>query len=202
VSAAPLTRQARLAVAAYSVVLLGTIIWGVVLSTSARDLQVEFDTKSRVLEDLRAEALPGIAPGASTRLNAPSLVISAPSETVAASILQKQILASLADSGGSIHSIHAEASNEVNAEGLRRLNAQLTYDSSIGSLQRLLFKLETAVPFIFIDSVAAHPAATVAPGTKLGDTLQVTLVASSYWKSVDASAADVQAAQPSTPASR
>ena len=113
-------------------------------------------------------------------------VISAPTETVAASELHKAVLASLERAGGAVHSIQAEATTDATDEGLRRLNAQITFDGSIGALQKVLFDLETTIPFVFINSLLVQPTATAAPATGPGETLRVTLVASSYWKSFDA----------------
>ena len=168
-----LPRQARLAMIAYCATLLVTIIWSVASSITAGGLQIEFDRKTEMLRALRAQLLPGVEQSASANRRAmPSAVISAPTETVAASLLQKEILAALQTSGGYVHSIQASASSEVTADALRRLNAQLTFDSSIDSLQLLLFKLETGVPFIFIDTLAAQPTSATQPGARPGDTLR------------------------------
>lgn len=78
-------------------------------------------------------------------------VISAPTETLAASELHRRILATLEGSGGAVHSIQAEATTDSIGEGLRRLNAQVAFDSSMESLQKILFRLETATPFVFVE---------------------------------------------------
>jgi general secretion pathway protein M len=101
---------------------------------------------------------------------------------VAASELHKAILASLDRAGGTVHSIQAEATTDVTDEGLRRLNAQVTFDGSISALQKVLFDLETSIPFIFVDSLLVQPTATATSDTKPAEMLRVSLVASSYWK--------------------
>ena len=68
---------------------------------------------------------------------------------------------------------------------MRRLNAQITFDGSIGALQRVLFDLETAKPYVFIDSLNVQPTSAAARGPELGETLRVTLAASSYWKNFE-----------------
>jgi general secretion pathway protein M len=177
-------RQIRLAVGAFFGLLLAVIMWGTAFWFANSDLQSQFNTKSRVLGDLRRIALPDVSgkgESAATRL----AVISAPTETVAASELHKNILMALEETGGSVHSIQAEATADAIGDGLRRLNAQTTFDSSMDSLQKILFELETALPFIFIDSIVVQPAPTSASGAKPWETLRVTLVASSYWKSLE-----------------
>jgi hypothetical protein len=157
-------------------------MWGAAFRFANSDLQSQFDTKSSILDNLKGIALPNVSgkgESAATRL----AVISAPTETVAASELQKNILTSLEETGGSVRSIQAEATADAIGDGLRRLNAQTTFDSSMDSLQKILFELETALPFIFINSIVVQPAPTSAPGAKPWETLRVTLVASSYWKS-------------------
>jgi len=114
------------------------------------------------------------------------MVISAPTDTLAASELHKKVLEFLDDAGGSVHSIQAEVTNEVVDDGLRRLTVQTTFDSSTSALQKVLFGLETAVPFIFVDSMVVQPTTTSAAGTNVGDRLRTTLVVSSYWKALAA----------------
>lgn len=181
-------RQMRFAVGAFFGVFLVVILWGMAFQLANSDLQNQFDTKNRVLGSLKGTALPDVS-GKGESVTVPRLaVISATTETVAASKLQKNILTSLEETGGSIHSIQAEATADATDDGLRRLNAQTTFDSSMESLQKILFELETAVPFIFINSVVVQPAPTSASGAKPWETLRVTLAASSYWKSPEPSA--------------
>jgi len=180
------SRQSFLAVAAFFGLLFAVVLWGAIYLVAARDLQAEFDTKVQTLAVLKRQMQPNRSGAGNTpRSSETAPVISAPTETVAASQLHKTILASLAKAGGSVHSIQAEATTDVTEDGLRRLNAQITFDGSIGALQKVLFDLETAIPFIFVDSLLVQPTATPAPGTKIGDALRVTLVTSSYWKNLE-----------------
>jgi hypothetical protein len=174
----------RFAVGAFVGLLLVVIAWGVAFRFANGDLQRQFDTKSRILDNLKRIALPNVS-GKGESVTTRLAVISAPTETVAASELHKNILTSLEEAGGSVRSIQAEATTDAIGDGLRRLNAQTTFDSSMESLQEILFKLETALPFIFINSIVVQPASTSAPGAKPWETLHVTVVASSYWKSLE-----------------
>ena len=180
------SRQALVAVAAFVGLLLAVIVWTLVYLSTARELQIEFETKSQALALLKRQTLPKLSAGGNAvQPAARDAVISAPTETVAASELHKAILATLEQAGGTVHSIQAEATNDLTDDGLRRLNAQMTFDGSMVSLQKVLFALETAIPFIFIDALSVQLAATPTPGSKLGQMLRVTLVASSYWKSIE-----------------
>jgi len=181
-----LARRARVAVAAYLTVLVAVIVWGTLFAVSLGELRSEFNAKSGLLTELRARGLSGTGRDGAARPRTTLPAIAAPSETVAAGTLQKEVLSSLADAGGSVHSIQAEATSEVTPDGLRRLNVQLICDGSTGSLQRLLFALETFVPFIFVDSLVIQPVSSTAPGSsRPEEALRVTLEASSYWKSID-----------------
>jgi general secretion pathway protein M len=176
--------QASVALAAFVLLALATVAWGVAFASLSAGLRDEIEARGQLLAMLDRQA----AARASARSEAPSsrlkdiAAISAPTETVAASALQKQILERLEATGGSVQSVQAERVKDAAADGLRRLVAQLTFDSSIAGLQRLLFELETGAPFVFVDSMTVQPAATSVPGTKPGDRLRVTLSVSSYWK--------------------
>ena len=184
-----LSRQAFVAVAGFSALLLAVILWSVGYLVVTRSLQNEFEVKAKTLDTLKHETLPKLGGNVSTVPSAErEQVIPAPTETVAASEFHKIALASLERAGSVVHSIQAEATTDVVGDGLRRLNAQITFDGSIEALQRVLFDLETGKPFIFIDSITVQPASTGAPGGRFGDALRVTLVASSYWKSFGAAA--------------
>jgi general secretion pathway protein M len=185
---ASFSRQAVFSIAAFVALVLGAVIWSVVYLIEMRDLQAEYDIKSQSLDTLKRQTMPKLPGGGNvTQLPAHAAVIAAPTETIAASELQKAVLALLERAGGVVHTIQAEATGDVTADGLRRLNTQITFDGSMDALQKVLFDLETAIPFIFVDSVLVQPTATAAPGAKIGETLRVTLVASSYWKGLDSS---------------
>jgi general secretion pathway protein M len=174
-------RHARLAVAAYVASLLVVVACGLMLSLGNQELQGEYATKARILDGLRHT---GAAGSAKTGMSAAQFAtFLAPTETIAASELHKQIVDRLKNAGGSVQSAKAEPTREATIDGLQRLVANLTFDSSVTALQHLLFDLETGVPFMFVDSLAVQPAGTSAASTREDDRLRVTLVASSYWKS-------------------
>src|SRR5690606_27799322 len=145
-------RHAFMAVAAYVLALLATVGWGAVFSTRNDDLRGEMERKGRLLAELKrriAAQGPG-SPGAG-RTPAAGATISASTETIAASELQKRILVLLESAGGAVQSVQAEPVKDAAAEGLRKLVAQLVFDSTIAELQRLLFDLETGAPLMFVD---------------------------------------------------
>ena len=145
-----LNRQSIIAVAAFFTILLATCAWGLSFMIANRELQGEFETKTRVLEELNKRA---VAPGVIDRTTAEDLrdaAISAPTETLAASELHRRILATLEGNGG-VHSIQTEATTETIGDGLKRVNAQVAFDSSMESLQKVLFHFETVIPFVFVE---------------------------------------------------
>jgi hypothetical protein len=183
-------RQRRWAVAAFFGLVLAIVLWSATFLHFNRDLQAEFDAKSNEFDALKIQS-----PGAAADGNQPAArytAISAPTETVAASELHKNILLALEQAGGTVREIQAEATTDVVGDGLRRLNAQAMFDSSIDSLQKILFKLETAVPFIFIDSINVQLAQTARPGDRSEQMLRVTLVSSSYWNNNSKASAEHQ----------
>jgi general secretion pathway protein M len=176
--------HAGAAAAAFVLLALATVAWGAAFSAINAGVRDEIEAKGQIhaMLERQVAARAKIGPGARSSRLQDVAAISAPTETVAASGLQKQILERLEATGGSVQSVQAEPVKDAAADGLRRLVAQLTFDSSIAGLQRLLFELETGVPFVFVDSITAQPATTSVPGTRPGDRLRVTLSVSSYWK--------------------
>jgi general secretion pathway protein M len=182
VRATPAPAHALLAAAAYVVVLLATVAWGMSTSTSNEDLRGELERKSRFLAELSrrtAAQAPGSANAGSTRSS--GAAIAAPTETIAASELQKRILERVESAGGVVHSVQAEPVKDAAVDGLRKLAAQLSFDSSTTGLQRLLFDLETGAPFMFVDALTVQPTAASAPGARMGDKLRVNLSVTGYW---------------------
>ncbi len=170
-------RQSLIAVIVFFGLLVGTVLWGAIFLLVNQGLREKFDAKTQIFEQLRRR--PTLALGGNVaRLNDQAATIAAVSETLAASELQKAVLASLDTAGGSVRSIQADSSKNVAEDGLRILSAQLTFDSSLGALQEFLFAIETAMPYIFVDSMIIQPSNPSAGA----DRLRVTLAASSYWK--------------------
>jgi general secretion pathway protein M len=183
VSATP--RHALIAVAVYAGSLVVVVALGLMLSLANRELQNEYATKAQLLDGLRRTSAANAAKAGASAVQMVTLV--APTETTAASELQKQIVERLNAAGGSVQSVQAEPAREAaGTDGLRRLVAKLAFESSVTALQRLLFELETGTPFMFVDSLAVQPVAASAPGMRADDRLRVTLAVSSYWKSNDA----------------
>ena len=177
------SRQALMASAIFAGCALFAILWGCVFFVWNWQLESEFDAKTERLNSLRRAGLSD--PSGDKRLNAKSAAVPAPTETIAASTLQQYILSRVEASGGSAQSIQSEPTRDVNTAGLQRINAQLSFEGSINSLQQVLFDLEAGEPFVFVDTIAVQPA--TAPGARVGDRLRVTLMMSSYWLKKDPS---------------
>jgi general secretion pathway protein M len=177
------SRHALIAVSGFFGLLFSLILIGAVSASRNNELQAEFENKSRILGSLG-----GQVPSNSRKLGRQPTglnSISAPTETVAASQLHQMILTSLQEVGGVVHSIQAEPTTDTIGDGLRRLNAQISFDSSIPALQKLLFHLETTTPFVFIDSIVVQSSPTGGSTSTTREVLlRVTLVTSSYWKDV------------------
>jgi general secretion pathway protein M len=173
------TRRALLAAASYGAAFAFAVALGVWFYAENNRLGAEFEVKSQLLERLRGPAISGRTETSQLLANTPTFMI-ASTETVAASDLQKQLLEFAATREATVHSIQARVDTEVNGEGLRRISVELVFDSKIEALQSLLFDIETAVPFIFVNTLAVQSSAV--PAAKAEETLRVTLTTSSYSK--------------------
>jgi hypothetical protein len=171
-----------LAISAYAAVLLATVACVFFNDGAYRQLQASYNVKSETLEALKKRAATDLQTNGTTLMDLDTAVVAAPSETVAASALQRYLLERLQTAGGFVHSVQAEAKRETIPPGLQRLTAQLAFDASIVALQRYLFDLETGLPLVFVDALLAQPATQVRPGDRAGDRLRVTLTVTSYWK--------------------
>ncbi|MGA7328568.1 MAG: type II secretion system protein GspM [Rhodomicrobium sp.] len=176
-------RQPQLALGLYVAILFFAILSRLFFSTENGKLQAEFDTKFQKLQQLREHTVGAINGASKTAANEIVAEISAPTETIAASDLQKRLLEVAAGSTVTVHSIQAQVSAESSPQQLRRITAELTFDGRIESLQQFLFEVETNVPFIFVDTVSVQPLPTYARKESEDIMLRVTLTASSYWKS-------------------
>lgn len=176
------SRHARFAVAAYAASLATVAMLGASLAFGNLELQGEHAAKVQLLDGLRRTGVDG-----GTKAPTPaaqSAALQAATETLAASELQKQIVDRLRTAGAFAQSVQAEPMREAAAvDGLQRLTAKLTFDGSIATLQRLLFDLETGLPFMFVDTLAVQPTSVSTAGAGAEDRLRVTLVMSAYWTS-------------------
>jgi len=183
-----LLRQSVFAVSGFLGLLLFALSWGVLFWLANSNLQSQFEAKTQALDDLKRQTGALRANDNSVPVATRLTVIAAPTETIAASDLQKKLLALIEQAGGTAHSIQAEVTNDTVGGGLRRITAVIVFDGSIEALQKILFTLETAKPFIFTDAMTVQPAPTSTTSIKAGDMVRVTLGTSSYWKSFEASA--------------
>jgi general secretion pathway protein M len=168
------SRQRRTSAALYAAIALLVLVWAIMFSSSNGSLQAEIEAKSQLLEGIQRR-------GGSEKRGAGAAqfaVISAPTETVAASTRLEQ-------AGGTVQRVQAETGRDAKSDGMRRVTAAIVFDASSDALQHLLFDLETGTPFVFVDTLSAQPASP--SGTaKTGispEVLRSSLVVSSYWSS-------------------
>src|SRR5262249_36161108 len=124
--------HAGAAVAAFVLLGLAAVLWGAAFASLDAGVRDEIEAKGQLLAmlDRQAAARAKAGPGTGSSRLQDVAAISAPTETVAASALQKQILERLEATGGSVQSVQAEPVKDAASDGLRRLVAQLTFDSS------------------------------------------------------------------------
>jgi general secretion pathway protein M len=173
--------QRRISVALYAAIAFLALFWAIMFSSINGSLQVEVKAKSRLLEDMQRR-------GGSEKRGADAVqfaVISAPSETVAASTLQQYLLDRLEQAGGSVQRVQAATDRDAKSEGMRRVTAEIVFDASNDALQHFLFDLETGTPFVFVDTLSTRPA-SASENAKMGtnpEVLRSSLTVSSYWSS-------------------
>jgi general secretion pathway protein M len=173
------SRQRRISVALYAAIAFLVLFWAVMFSSINGSLEAEIEAKSQLLEGMQRR-------GGSEKRGVGAMqfaVISAPSETVAASTLQQYLLDRLEQAGGSVQRVQAATGRDAKSEGMRRVTAEIEFDASIEALQHLLFDLETGTPFVFVDTLSTKPASpsgTAKPGTN-PEVLRSNLTVSSYW---------------------
>jgi len=176
------SRQRRISAALYAAIAFLVLFWAIVFSSINGSLQVEIKTKSQLLEGMQRRG------GSEKReaVAAQFAVISASSETVAASTLQQYLLDRLEQAGGSVQRVQAETSRDAKSDGgMRRVTAEIVFDASNDALQHLLFDLETGTPFVFVDMLFTKPA-SASETAKIGmnaEVLRSSLTVSSYWSS-------------------
>lgn len=175
------SRQRRISVALYCATACLVLFWAIMFSSINGSLQVEIKAKSQLLDGMQRR-------GGSEKRGADVTgfaVISAPSETVAASTLQQYLLDRLEQAGGSVQRVQAETGRDAKSNGMRRITAEIVFDASNDALQHLLFDLETGTPFVFVDMLATRPA-SVSETAKVAinpEILRSSLTVSSYWSS-------------------
>jgi hypothetical protein len=183
-------RQSLWGTLTYVAVLLALMAWVAANDAAYRDLQASYELKSEMLDTLKERSLTDPLKSASAAVDFDKATIWAPSETVAASALQRYLLERLERAGGVVQSVQAEAKSETVPPGFQRLSAQLGFDASITALQGFLFEIETGLPLVFVDSLAVQPAPAVQPDAPAGDRVRVGLTLTSYWKADEKAGAD------------
>jgi hypothetical protein len=175
--------QSRLAVMSYGVIIVLALASWLFCSFDNTKLEAELDAKQQTLDQLRGRTA-GILSGASR--NAPKGAagpMTAPTETIAASELQKRLLDVAANCDVVVHSIQSQVNLDPNDEKLRRISSELTFDGTTEALQQFLFKVEVNVPFIFVDRLSVQPSNQDPANAEADTKLRVALTTSAYWKS-------------------
>jgi general secretion pathway protein M len=176
-----LSRHAIGAAAVYAVGFI-VVVGGWLLSTNSNaDLEAEIAAKQATLDKMMSRSVSDVLQGGAVEAN-PRALISAASETIAASTLQTYVLGKLEQAGGTVQSIQAESIRATPGESLHRLSSQVAFEGQIDQLQQLLFGLEIGTPFLFVDSLSIQPSSNVLEGTRMGDRLRVTMVVSGFWQ--------------------
>ena len=168
-----------------SAAFLGLLLLLAICASSYRaaslNLQQQFEAKSRVLAALERQGVLNREPLKENADGVRSEAISAPTGTLAASEIQTGMVDLIEQAGGILHSIQAQVTSDTNEDGLRRLKTQVIFDASNEALQKVLFKLETAKPYNFVDSLIVQPTQSAGSAKPAWETLRITLDASSYW---------------------
>jgi hypothetical protein len=180
-------RPQMISVAIYVAIAVGALVWGLAFLATAGNLRAENAEKSQVLDSLNQrsaslESTPSVDVAAITA----NAAIPAPTETVAAGVLQEYMIRQLDKAGGEVKSVQSQPSRNILAGGLHRISAELDFDATITSLQTLLFSLETDSPYVFVDGLSVQPSEQSEnmprPGVNGATLLRATLVVSSYWR--------------------
>jgi general secretion pathway protein M len=182
------TPRSRLATLIFVATALGALTWVTANVGAYGDLQASYAIKSALLEELKDRAATRL--GSKTPMADPDgATVAAASETMAAGVLQRYLLDRLERAGGLVQSVQVEPARETAASDLQRLSAQLVFQASTTSLQRLLFDLEADMPFVFVDSLVVQPATATEAGGQAADRLRVSLTATSFCKAGPSSGA-------------
>jgi hypothetical protein len=180
-------RSQMISVAIYVAIAVGALVWSLAFLATAGYLRAENTEKLKVLDSLnqRSASLES-APDVDVAAITANAAIPAPTETVAAGVLQEYMIRQLDKAGGEVKSVQSQPSRNILAGGLHRISAELDFDATITSLQTLLFSLETDSPYVFVDGLSMQPIEQSEnmprPGANGANRLRATLAVSSYWR--------------------
>jgi general secretion pathway protein M len=138
-----------------------------------RDTLAHLEARARSAPLTQMKATPTAAPAAA--------FLEAPTAGLAAAQLQAYLSQVAAGQQASVISYGAEPVRREDSPELIRVAA--TLDVSQGSLQGLLYQLESRTPYVFVDTMTAQPVAT---GQRAAEnpTLRLTLGLHALWRKV------------------
>ena len=100
-----------------------------------------------------------------------------PTKTVASAALLQRLIGAIRGAGGSVSSSEIEPQSLQANDGYVRAYAQ--FDLEQEALQRLLYEIESGMPFLYVDQLTVHTPATQNEGVRIS----VLLGVSGYWPS-------------------
>jgi hypothetical protein len=138
---------------------------------AARELATQSELLSRLEARSRSDAAqrrPGVAPAAA--------IVSAPTQGLAGARLQ----AYLQQVMGTNHAVLVSSGTEPAKGNSIRLRA--TFDTDLRALQALLYQLESATPYVFVESISIELPAADAHRPVADPLLRITLTVRAVWR--------------------
>ena len=138
---------------------------------AAHELKTRSALLSRLEVSARSDAArrrPGVAPAAA--------FVSAPTQGLAGAVLQAYLQKVM----GANHAVLVSSGTEPAKGDSIRLRA--TFDTDLRSLQALLYRLESATPYVFVDSINIELPAADAQRPVADPLLRITLVLRAVWR--------------------
>ena len=161
-----------------SVGALGIGALAVDLSAAEEERQAKADFVSHGLETGRRLAgLPGAA------APAPSLLVEAESETLAAAAVDALVRSTAAEAGGSVLSSRADAKHDEAGAMPGRIEVQAVLEGPNDVLQDILLRLESGAPVMLVGDLSIEPAPASAgeTGGDKAQRLHADVTLSAYW---------------------
>lgn len=130
-----------------------------------KDKWLELETRQSQLDMLRQRRPAAPEPVADTPITVKPF-LDEESFALAANALQKQVVGVIEETGGRLTTVSVDPPITGDEELARRVSVQVTAELTNEALQKVLYELESAVPFIFVDSFTARRTAGEDEATK------------------------------------
>jgi general secretion pathway protein M len=146
--------------------------------------QIERDAKAEMAERLvRNRPSRPLAAAKESGGQPGDLLVVAGSETLAAAAVDRLVRGSVLKASATVLSSRASVDRDGD-KAMRRIAVEAVVEGGMDALQRLLFKLETGSPMIFVEELSLQP--TMVSGDRSarddGRILNATLALSAYWR--------------------